>query len=245
MLQVCFSDMLFISFSIFAVEPPKKKQHRWKVTTKEEEIVLQAYQLFSASGWEDVLAHIKERVSGGMVPGNCLLQNDKIREYYLNASTKAALKRIQWIVNLNVQKPQQPTAETSQSQRMSKSIKESMTRYSSKCCPEERKLNKFAHAANLHELSSSDDSIDEGQGVESVINPDPPSTKKIKKKKTTSRGKLAKQASKSHVDMCDKAMQMMDKISNLLQKYDDSDETDWLHFKTNFALVVIEYLIRT
>lgn len=38
------------------------------------------------------------------------------------------------------------------------------------------------------------------------------------KKIIGSRGKLAKQASKAHVEMCSKAMQMMDNIQNMLDK---------------------------
>ena len=47
----------------------------------------------------------------------------------------------------------------------------------------------------------------------------------MKRKKQDHRGKLAKQASKAHVEMCSKAMQMMDKIQNMLEKY-DSDDAD-------------------
>ena len=49
---------------------------------------------------------------------------------------------------------------------------------------------------------------------------------KDKKEKTDHRGKLAKEASQAHVEMCGKAMQMIDKIQNLLGKYDTSDDTD-------------------
>ena len=50
------------------------------MTAAEVEIVLQAYQIFGASGWEEVLDNIKEQVSGQMA-GNWL-QNEKIKEYY-------------------------------------------------------------------------------------------------------------------------------------------------------------------
>ena len=50
--------------------------------------------------------------------------------------------------------------------------------------------------------------------------------KKIKRKKSDHRGKLAKEASKAHVNMCGKAMKMLDKMQNLLEKYDSSDDTD-------------------
>lgn len=35
--------------------------------------------------------------------------------------------------------------------------------------------------------------------------------------------KLEKQASKVHVEMCSKAMQMMDKMQNMREKYDSDD----------------------
>lgn len=171
--------------------------------------------------------------------GNAL-QANKIKDYYLQTSSnKAALKRIQRIVNQNVQKslrPHHQSTSTSQTQRMSEIIEQSKTRYSRKCAhPELRKTNKFAHAANL----DSSDSSDEGLEVvnEPVVNPDSPEasvegnrdekeSRKIRKQKSEHRGKLAKQASKAHVEMCSKAMKMMDKIQNLLEKYDSNDDTD-------------------
>ena len=46
---------------------------------------------------------------------------------------------------------------------------------------------------------------------------------KMKRENSDHRGKLAKQASKAHVEMCSKAMQMMDKIQNMLEKHDSHD----------------------
>lgn len=49
---------------------------------------------------------------------------------------------------------------------------------------------------------------------------------KTKKIEHRARGNLAKQASKAHVKMCGKAMQMMDKIQIFLEKYESNDDTD-------------------
>ena len=128
---------VLISLFILDIEPPKKKQRRCKVTEAEEEIVLQSYELFSTAGWEAVLENVKERVREPMA-GNAL-QANKIKDYYLQTSSnKAALKRIQRIVNQNVQKslrPHHQSTSTSQTQRMSEIIEQSKTRYSRKCAP--------------------------------------------------------------------------------------------------------------
>ena len=64
-------------------------------------MVLKSYEQFSAAGWEAVLENVKERVRG-KVAGNAL-RIDKIKDYYLQTSSKAAVKRIQRInQNLSV-----------------------------------------------------------------------------------------------------------------------------------------------
>lgn len=50
--------------------------------------------------------------------------------------------------------------------------------------------------------------------------------KKMKRKKSAHRKNLAKQASKTHAKMCGKAMQILYKLQNLLEKYDSDDDTD-------------------
>ena len=120
---------VLISLFILDIEPPKKKQRRCKVTEAEEKIVLQSYELFSTAGWEAVLENVKERVREPMA-GNAL-QANKIKDYYLQTSSnKAALKRIQRIVNQNVQKslrPHHQSTSTSQTQRMSEIIEQRNT----------------------------------------------------------------------------------------------------------------------
>ena len=49
---------------------------------------------------------------------------------------------------------------------------------------------------------------------------------KMKIKKSEHHGNLAKQASNAHIKMCGKAMQMMDKIQSLLERYKSNDDTD-------------------
>ena len=106
---------------------------------------------------------------------------------------------------------------------MSETIRQSKTRYSTKhASPELRKSSKLAHAANLF-VNSTDSSEEEikanfeplvtpNRPVASVEGNDDKKGKKMKRKKSDHRGKLAKQASKSHEEMCSKAMQMIDKI---------------------------------
>lgn len=48
----------------------------------------------------------------------------------------------------------------------------------------------------------------------------------MKRKKSAHRKNLAKQASKAHAKMCGKAMQILYKLQNLLEKYDSDDDTD-------------------
>ncbi|KAL9954953.1 hypothetical protein ACROYT_G042544 [Oculina patagonica] len=76
-------------------EPPKKKARRCKVIEAEEEIVLLSYQMFSTAGWEAVLENVKELVREPM-SGNALKVN-KVKDYYQQASSRAALKRMQRI----------------------------------------------------------------------------------------------------------------------------------------------------
>ena len=117
-------------------------------------MVLKSYHQFSAAGWEAVLENFRERVRG-KIAGNALHIN-KIKDYYLQTSSKPAVKRIQRIVNQNVQKSLRPphdhqVASTSHTKSMSETIRQSKTRYSTKhASPELRKSSKFAqHAANL------------------------------------------------------------------------------------------------
>ena len=64
-------------------------------------MVLKSYEQFSAAGWEAVLENVKKRVRR-KVTGNALRIN-KIKDYYLQTSSKAAVKRIQRInQNLSV-----------------------------------------------------------------------------------------------------------------------------------------------
>ena len=149
--------------------------------------------------------------------GNAMKVN-KVKDYYLQTSSKAALKRIQRIVSQNVQRSvqQRATASTStcQTQRMSDAIKNRKTRYSKKCDqPESRKLRKFAHSTDLNNTDTSDEGPK--ANAEEVVNlPDSSAEgngevkkgEKIKRKKTEHRGKLVKQASKAHVATCGKAM---------------------------------------
>ena len=197
-----------------------------------------SYHQFSAAGWEAVLENFRERVRG-KIAGNALHIN-KIKDYYLQTSSKAAVKRIQRIVNQNVQKSfrtphDHQVASTSHTESMSDTIRQSKTRYSTKhASPELRKSSKFAHAANLF-VNSTDSSEEEIKAnFEPLVTPnrqeasvegndDDKKGKKMKRKKSDHRGKLAKQVSKAHVEMCSKAMQMMDKIQNMLEKYDSND----------------------
>ena len=114
-------------------------------------------------------------------------------------------------------------ASTSHTESMSETIRQSKTRYSTKhASPALRKSSKFAHAANLF-VNSTDSSEEEikanfeplvtpNRPVASVEGNDDKKGKKMKRKKSDHRGKLAKQASKAHEEMCSKAMQMIDKI---------------------------------
>ena len=202
-------------------------------------MVLKSYHQFSAAGWEAVLENFRERVSG-KIAGNALHIN-KIKDYYLQTSSKAAVKRIQRIVNQNVQKSlrtphDHQVASTSHTESMWETISQSKTRYSTKhASPELRKSSKFAqHAANLF-VNSTDSSEEEIKAnFEPLVTPNRPEAsvegndddkkgKKMKRKKSDHRGKLAKQASKAHVEMCSKAMQTMDKMQNMLEKYDSND----------------------
>ena len=170
-------------------------------------MVHKAYQQFSVAGWEAVLENVKERVRE-KIAGNALHIN-KIKDYYLQTSSKAAVKRIQRIVNQNVQKSLHPphdhqVASTSHTESMSETIRQSKTRYSTKhSSPELRKSSKFAHVANLF-VDSTDSSEEEIKtNFEPLVTPNRPEAniegndddkkgKKMKRKKIGSSRKTSK-----------------------------------------------------
>ena len=165
-------------------------------------MVLKSYPQFSAAGWEAVLENVRERVRG-KIAGNALHIN-KIKDYYLQTSSKAA-------------------------------VRQSKTRYSTRhASPELRKSSKFARAANLFVNSTDSSEKEIKANFEPLVTPNHPGASvegndddikgtKMKRENSDHRGKLAKQASKAHVEMCSKAMQMMDKIQNMLEKHDSHD----------------------
>lgn len=94
-------------------------------------MVLKSYQQFSAAGWEAVLENVKWRVRG-KIAGNAL-HIKKIKDYYLQTSSKTAVERFQRIVNQNVQKclrlpHDHQVASTSHTESMSEVIRQSKTR---------------------------------------------------------------------------------------------------------------------
>ena len=103
------------------------------VSSKEEEVVLEVYSKYS--GWDEILENVKQRVSA--LTGNWQKKQELIN-YYRHTSREAAIKIIRRIVSQNVQKVQQVgnQAQSRHSVRMSKTIKETRTRYSKKCLPE-------------------------------------------------------------------------------------------------------------
>jgi len=163
-------------------------------------------------------------------------KKQELNNYYRHTSREAAIKRIRRIASQNVQKVQQVgnQAESSQSVRMSKTIKETRTRYSKRCLPEERARSKLSHAAHLEESANSSSSDDNTKIVvatqtkqkdESTTQPGEPVEGSCKKrKKGSQREKLASKANQEHTEMCSKAMKMIDKKDKILDKFTASDE---------------------
>ena len=87
-------------------------------------------------------------------------------------------------------------------------IKDRRERYSKKITPEERRASAKFSYANDDSTTNTTDSGDEEVLVE--VKDKPKQNKR--KKKGNGKEKAAKKARKRHTEMCDRAMQMMDRI---------------------------------
>ena len=167
----------------------------------------------------------------------------KTNEYYQRASEKAAKKWLHRIVTENVKKvatgtpvnpplPQAtsssiatlsgtatcsstsvaPAEPASPTTAMTTVIKDRRECYSKKITPEERRASaKFSYA-------NDDSTTDSGDEEVLVEVKDKPKQNK-RKKKGNGKEKAAKKAQKRHTELCDRAMQMMDRIGRFLDKY--------------------------
>ena len=125
-------------------------------------------------------------------------------------------------------------SQPSTSQSMTQMIAKGKMRYARKATPEERRLTKFAHAANTQSSDSCEEEppvdpsgdVEDRPAVAEASGGDSPrrrAPKKQGKKGRKRREKFAKEANQAHTQMCNKAMRMMDKINSLLEKFDDTD----------------------
>lgn len=180
--------------------------------------------------WDATLNYVKSHIVT-MTASN-LARKEQIVEYYLTSTKKAAVKRMQRIVSQNMKKSSVGEGSTSrESTTMASAIQNSKMRYAKKSTPEERAQRKFDFAANITDSSEEDNVVNDEQVVETSRgddddcdeDDDAKGSKKPNKKKKR-RQNHAKKASETHTKMCNKAMKMMDKISNMLEKFDsDSD----------------------
>ena len=176
------------------------------------------------------------------IPGD-YMKKFKTNEYYQGALEKAAKERLRRIVTENVKKvatgtpvnpplPQAtspstatlsgtatrsstsvaPAEPTSPTTAMAAVIKDRRERYSKKVTPEEGRASaKFSYA-------NDDSTTDSGDEEVLVEVKDKPKQNK-RKKKGNGKEKAAKKAQKRHTEMCDRAIQMMDRIGRFLDKY--------------------------
>ena len=224
--------------NVFTLVTDKKRHYH--VTDDEQSLVLKAYEELNGD-WEKMVEYMKDNVM--RIPGDCM-KKFKTNEYYQGASEKAAKKRLRRIVTENVKKvatgtpvnPSLPQATSSSTATLSGTatrsstsvapaepastttaianvIKDRRERYSKKITPEERRASaKFSYAND----DSTTDSGDEE--VLAEVKDKPKQNKR--KKKGNGKEKAAKKAQKRHTEMCDRAMQMMDRIGWFLDKYD-------------------------
>ena len=202
------------------------------MTKDEESLLLQGYNECNGE-WEKVLDFMKERAM--MLPGD-YLRKSKTNEYYQTATSKAAIKRLQRIVNQSLKKASEPssssqTSATSQipsarqtlsaaPSSMATVIRQSKERYSKKSTPEERRARaKFSHAVHLDSSSSGSEAADMDEAKTETVKTEP--ARGQKRRKHHDRGKRA--ATEAHKQMCTKAMKMMERIDTVLNKYESSE----------------------
>ena len=216
------------------------KNRRYHVTDNEQSLVLKAYEELNGD-WEKMVEYMKDNVM--RIPGD-YMKKFKTNEYHQGASEKAAKKRLRRIVTENVKKvatgtpvnpplPQATSSSTDTSSgtatcsstsvapaepaspttAMATVIKDRRERYSKKITPEERRASaKFSYA-------NDDSTTDSGDEEVLVEVKDKPKQNK-RKKKGNGKEKAAKKVQKRHTEMCDRAMQMMDRIGRFLDKYE-------------------------
>ena len=224
--------------NVFTLVTDKKR--RYHVTDDEQSLVLKAYEELNGD-WEKMVEYMKDNVM--RIPGD-YMKKFKTNEYYQGASEKAAKKRLRRIVTENVKKvatgtpvnPPLPQATSSSTASLSGTathsstsvapaepaspttamatvIKDRRERYSKKITPEERRASaKFSYA-------NDDSTTDSGDEEVLVEVKDKPKQNK-RKKKGNGKEKAAKKVQKRHTEMCDRAMQMMDRIGRFLDKYE-------------------------
>lgn len=216
------------------------KNRRYHVTDDEQSLVLKAYEELNGD-WEKMVEYMKDNVM--RIPGD-YMKKFKTNEYYQGASEKAAKKRLRRIVTENVKKvatgtpvnpplPQAtlsstaslsgtatrsstsvaPAEPASPTTAMATVIKDRKERYSKKITPEERRASaKFSYA--------NDDSTTNSGDEEVLVEVKDKPTQNKRKKKVNGKEKAAKKAQKRHTEMCDRAMQMMDRIGRFLDNYE-------------------------
>ena len=216
------------------------KNRRYHVTDDEQSLVLKAYEELNGD-WEKMVEYMKDNVM--RIPGD-YMKKFKTNEYYQGASEKAAKKWLRRIVTENVKKvatgtpvnpplPQAtlsstaslsgtatrsstsvaPAEPASPTTAMATVIKDRKERYSKKITPEEcRASAKFSYA--------NDDSTTNSGDEEVLVEVNDKPTQNKRKKKVNGKEKAAKKAQKRHTEMCDRAMQMMDRIGRFLDNYE-------------------------
>ena len=224
--------------NVFTLVTDKKR--RYHVTDDEQSLVLKAYEELNGD-WEKMVEYMKDNVM--RIPGD-YMKKFKTNEYYQGASEKAAKKRLRRIVMENVKKvatgtpvnPPLPQATSSSTASLSGTatrsstsvapaepaspttamatvIKDRRERYSKKITPEERRASaKFSYA--------NDDSTTNSGDEEVLVEVNDKPTQNKRKKKVNGKEKAAKKAQKRHTEMCDRAMQMMDRIGRFLDNYE-------------------------
>ena len=236
--------------NVFTLVTDKKR--RYHVTDDEQSLVLKAYEELNGD-WEKMVEYMKDNVM--RIPGD-YMKKFKTNEYYQGASEKAAKKRLRRIVTENVKKvatgtpvnPPLPQATSSSTATLSGTatrsstsvapaepaspttamatvIKDRRERYTKKITPEVRRASaKFSYA-------NDDSTTDSGDEEVLVEVKDKPKQNK-RKKKGNAKEKAEKKAQKRHIEMCDRAMQMMDRIGRFWDKY-ESETSDSLRADDN------------
>ncbi|KAL9978465.1 hypothetical protein ACROYT_G015985 [Oculina patagonica] len=186
----------------------KTQRKRVSIGDKEKQFVLNCYNHCNGKNWAEVVAFAKQTIpdAAGM-PAHVV-------NLYFSQSEDSIVNRMKNIIRNAVRQTQPPVKQQSKDLDVVEVLVSKHTKYAKPMTPAERKSEAVkAKMSNQFVDSSPNSSETEEEG------------NKRKKRKLD----CAKEAQNAHTKMCEKALQTMDNVNNLLQKvekYLDTKKTD-------------------